>query len=82
MKLLYKTVPLILVTVGLLFVGIAGVELLSSHQSQQKELQEAEHDYNEETLTVTTCFPFGYVGDAPNRYIITAKRASNLIGDK
>ncbi len=27
----------------------------------------------EEVLTVTTCHPFRYVGNAPNRYIITAK---------
>ena len=26
-----------------------------------------------EVLTVTTCYPFSYVGDAPDRYIITAK---------
>ncbi|QQZ10947.1 class D sortase [Heyndrickxia vini] len=25
-----------------------------------------------EVLTVTTCYPFSYIGDAPNRYIITA----------
>nr|WP_054951265.1 class D sortase [Numidum massiliense] len=28
----------------------------------------------EEVLTVTTCYPFGYIGDAPDRYIIHAKR--------
>lgn len=27
----------------------------------------------EEILTVTTCYPFRYIGNAPNRYIITAK---------
>lgn len=26
----------------------------------------------EEVLTVTTCYPFSYIGDAPDRYIITA----------
>lgn len=30
-------------------------------------------DYNEEILTVTTCYPFRYVGNAPDRYIIYAK---------
>ncbi|WP_459503532.1 class D sortase [Bacillus sp. C1] len=25
------------------------------------------------TLTLTTCYPFNYIGDAPNRYIIEAK---------
>lgn len=32
-------------------------------------------DYDEEMLTVTTCYPFRYVGDAPDRYIIYAKPA-------
>lgn len=27
----------------------------------------------EEELILTTCFPFGYIGDAPERYIIYAK---------
>lgn len=27
----------------------------------------------EEVLTVTTCYPFSYIGSAPDRYIITAK---------
>ncbi|WP_407271068.1 class D sortase [Radiobacillus sp. PE A8.2] len=27
----------------------------------------------EEILTITTCYPFGYLGNAPQRYIITAK---------
>ncbi|WP_409290450.1 class D sortase [Peribacillus sp. SCS-37] len=30
------------------------------------------------TLTVTTCYPFRYIGDAPNRYILIA----NLISSK
>lgn len=29
--------------------------------------------HDEETLTVTTCYPFDYLGNAPNRYIMTAK---------
>lgn len=28
----------------------------------------------EEELILTTCYPFGYIGDAPERYIIYAKR--------
>lgn len=32
--------------------------------------------HDEETLTVTTCYPFRYVGNAPDRYIITAKPVS------
>jgi len=28
--------------------------------------------HNEEILTVTTCYPFGYVGKAPQRYIMHA----------
>lgn len=27
-----------------------------------------------EVLTLTTCYPFNYIGDAPKRYIVTAKR--------
>ncbi len=30
-------------------------------------------DLDEEMLTVTTCYPFRYIGDAPDRYIIYAK---------
>lgn len=29
--------------------------------------------HDKETLTVTTCHPFSYVGNAPNRYIIDAE---------
>jgi sortase A len=29
---------------------------------------------SEEELVLTTCYPFNYVGDAPDRYIIYAKR--------
>lgn len=29
--------------------------------------------HDEETLTVTTCYPFNFVGSAPDRYIIDAK---------
>jgi sortase A len=28
---------------------------------------------NEEILTLTTCYPFSFIGNAPKRYIITAK---------
>ena len=31
----------------------------------------------EEVLTVTTCYPFGYIGDAPDRFIFTAKRVAD-----
>ncbi|WP_163970567.1 class D sortase [Oceanobacillus halotolerans] len=31
----------------------------------------------EEVLTVTTCYPFSYVGNAPDRYIITALPINN-----
>ncbi|OMF56655.1 class D sortase [Paenibacillus sp. FSL R5-0490] len=30
-----------------------------------------------EILTVSTCYPFSYVGDAPSRYILNAKRIQN-----
>src|SRR5699024_11703531 len=29
--------------------------------------------HDEEVLTVTTCYPFQYIGSAPDRYIIDAK---------
>jgi sortase A len=37
-------------------------------------------DLNEEVLTVTTCYPFSYIGNAPHRYILTAKplKANNM----
>ncbi|MGR4025837.1 class D sortase, partial [Bacillus sp. ZZQ-131] len=28
------------------------------------------------TLTLTTCYPFDYIGDAPDRYIIEASLLS------
>lgn len=31
---------------------------------------------DEPILTLTTCYPFDYIGDAPNRYIIEAKLTS------
>ncbi|MGP4066606.1 class D sortase [Oceanobacillus sp. M65] len=31
------------------------------------------HDYDEEMLTITTCYPFRYIGSAPDRYIVYAK---------
>lgn len=30
------------------------------------------HDYDEEILTITTCYPFNFIGPAPERYIIFA----------
>lgn len=33
-------------------------------------------DKNEPTLTLTTCYPFDYIGDAPNRYIIESSLLS------
>lgn len=35
------------------------------------------NDMKEEMLTVTTCYPFSYIGDAPDRYIIYAKRKAD-----
>lgn len=31
----------------------------------------------EEELILTTCYPFGYIGDAPDRYIMYARRIDN-----
>ncbi|ENQ3077267.1 class D sortase [Bacillus cereus] len=33
---------------------------------------------DESILTLTTCYPFDYIGDAPNRYIIEAKLTSTI----
>lgn len=33
--------------------------------------------HEEETLTVTTCYPFDFIGNAPDRYIINAKPLFN-----
>lgn len=30
-------------------------------------------DYDEEVLTLTTCYPFRFIGDAPDRFIVYAK---------
>lgn len=35
-------------------------------------------DLDEERLTVTTCYPFSFIGDAPDRYIIHAKPLRQL----
>ncbi|MEH7121935.1 class D sortase [Bacillus sp. JJ1773] len=32
-----------------------------------------------ETLTVSTCYPFSYIGDAPYRYVLTAHRTENPV---
>ncbi|MBY0122949.1 class D sortase [Bacillus sp. S/N-304-OC-R1] len=32
-----------------------------------------------ETLTVSTCYPFSYIGDAPYRYVLTAHRVENPV---
>lgn len=34
----------------------------------------------EEELILTTCYPFGFIGDAPQRYIIYAKRVNETGG--
>lgn len=32
-----------------------------------------------ETLTLTTCYPFDFIGDAPDRYIVYTKLVSSPI---
>jgi len=34
---------------------------------------------NEETLTLVTCYPFYFVGDAPLRFIVRARRAATAL---
>lgn len=51
---------------------ITGTKIVSADDTSIITLQNSE-----EELVLTTCYPFNYVGDAPDRYIIYAKRASN-----
>ena len=37
--------------------------------------------HEEEVLTLTTCYPFSFIGSAPDRYIITALPVSNDINE-
>ena len=37
--------------------------------------------HDEEVLTLTTCYPFSFIGSAPDRYIITALPVSNDINE-
>ena len=48
---------------------IIGTKIVSAEDTSIITLQN-----NEEELVLTTCYPFSYVGDAPDRYIIYAKR--------
>ena len=48
---------------------IVGTKIVSSDDTSIITLQNSE-----EELVLTTCYPFSYVGDAPDRYIIYAKR--------
>jgi len=48
---------------------ITGTKIVSANDTSIITLQNSE-----EELILTTCYPFSYVGDAPDRYIIYAKR--------
>ncbi|WP_415815153.1 class D sortase [Mesobacillus thioparans] len=48
---------------------IVGTKIVSADDTSIITLQNSE-----EELVLTTCYPFSYVGDAPDRYIIYAKR--------
>ncbi|MBT2681879.1 class D sortase [Bacillus sp. ISL-35] len=50
---------------------IVGTKIVSADDTSIITLQNSE-----EELVLTTCYPFSYVGDAPDRYIIYAKRIS------
>ncbi|MGA7614874.1 MAG: class D sortase [Thermoanaerobaculia bacterium] len=39
-------------------------------------------DTKDETLTLVTCFPFSYIGHAPNRFIVHAARVESTAGDR
>lgn len=51
---------------------ITGTKIVSADDTSIITLQN-----NDEELVLTTCYPFNYVGDAPDRYIIYAKRTSD-----
>ena len=51
---------------------ITGTKIVSADDTSIITLQNSE-----EELVLTTCYPFSYVGDAPDRYIIYAKRTSD-----
>lgn len=51
---------------------IVGTKIVSADDTSIITLQNSE-----EELILTTCYPFSYVGDAPNRYIMYAKRTSD-----
>ncbi len=48
---------------------IVDTEIVDANDTSIITLQE-----QEEELILTTCYPFGYIGDAPERYIIYAKK--------
>ncbi|MBS8265125.1 class D sortase [Mesobacillus boroniphilus] len=48
---------------------ITGTKIVSADDTSIITLQNSE-----EELVLTTCYPFNYIGDAPDRYIIYAKR--------
>jgi sortase A len=50
---------------------IVGTKIVSADDMNVITLQNTE-----EELILTTCYPFNYVGDAPDRYIIYAKRTA------
>ena len=51
---------------------ITGTKIVSADDTSIITLQKSE-----EELILTTCYPFNYLGDAPDRYIIYAKRIVN-----
>lgn len=51
---------------------IVGTKIVSADDKSIITLQNSE-----EELILTTCYPFSYVGDAPDRYIMYAKRTSD-----
>jgi sortase A len=51
---------------------IVGTKIVSAEDTSIITLQNSE-----EELILTTCYPFSYVGDAPDRYIMYAKRTSD-----
>ena len=51
---------------------IVGTKIVSADDTSIITLQDSE-----EELILTTCYPFSYIGDAPDRYIMYAKKISD-----
>lgn len=54
--------------------GNASYEIVNTKIVDADDMSIVTLQNEEEELILTTCYPFGYIGDAPERYIIYAKK--------